>query len=467
MEIKNLPQPSDISNMYEGEIFVKASTLNSFNTIKAFVDEHNLICFIESENKIYAQGKEYCGITPEQATEIAKIANIETSIQAITEKLALSNDNKSIIGALTYTIDDNGTQRQVQAPNVTQFVNAVVAAVQSGSYDISQQINDINTAISDINTLLNGFPVSESGVEQNVKDYVDAQLAALTNTMAMAIAQNATYVVGDSTEGGHISVSAIETVNPDTGDAQPPYIFKVEGVDIASAQDLSDLVSKIDSMFGDGETRTIQQIIDEELATQLVPETAKESLDTLKEIADWIQQHPDDAAAINTAINSLRTDLGDLTNDVNDIKDDYALKGNLYEPDGEGGERLKKTRNGITYGTTLEEINEMFDDLSTAKDVEDGAEKNAINAINVGGQSIKIKDTTVNFDDGNGGQTDVAEFLNASYDENERTIELGLNTSIFEQLNNLIIDTAVNTAVSTAVSQSQEYTDKKLSWIIA
>ena len=47
----------------------------------------------------------------------------------------------------------------------------------------------------------------------------------------------------------------------------------------------------------------------EELAAQLIPEAAKESLDTLAEIAAWIQEHPDDAAAMNAAIEALQKQL--------------------------------------------------------------------------------------------------------------------------------------------------------------
>ena len=462
MTIKTLNQPSDISEQYNGEIFVKASTLASFNTIKSFIDTNNLICFIESENKIYAQGHEYSGVTSEQATAIAKITDIETSIRNITDKLALSNDNKSIIGNLTYTVDDNGTPRDVQATNVTSFVNAVVAAVQSGSYDISSQLNDINSAINDINTLLDGFPVNNSGNEENVKQYVDRQLGAIVNQLSLAIAANATIVVGDN---NHIRVSyqaTVDETDPNTGDPisyKAPYTFRVEGNDIASASTLNELITRINSMFGDSSNnQTIQDIIDEELAAQLVPENAKQSLDTLQEIANWIQSHPDDAAAMNTAITNLRDDVDDLIEE----KDDYALKGELYEPDGQGGQKLKKTLNGQTYGTTLEEINEIIGYMSVAKDVEDGAEQNVINAIDVSDQSIKIKNTTVNFDDGNNGTTSLVKFLNASYDDTDRTIELGINTDIFETLNNLLIDTAV----TNAVNEAKTYTDQKLSWII-
>ena len=85
--------------------------------------------------------------------------------------------------------------------------------------------------------------------------------------------------------------------------------------------ELGELDSKIDSSVGGVETKVNTLIADdtgksarviaaEELSRLLIPEGAKESLDTLQEIADWIQQHPDDASAMNQAIENLKTFVG-------------------------------------------------------------------------------------------------------------------------------------------------------------
>lgn len=61
----------------------------------------------------------------------------------------------------------------------------------------------------------------------------------------------------------------------------------------------------LDTLRGSDTGKSIRTIANEELAAQLIGEGAKENLDTLKEIADWIQAHPDDASAMNTAIEAL------------------------------------------------------------------------------------------------------------------------------------------------------------------
>jgi hypothetical protein len=54
----------------------------------------------------------------------------------------------------------------------------------------------------------------------------------------------------------------------------------------------------------------------EELAKQLIPEGAQEALDTLAEIAAWIQEHPEDVAAINLAIDNLEKLVGKIPEDA-------------------------------------------------------------------------------------------------------------------------------------------------------
>lgn len=68
---------------------------------------------------------------------------------------------------------------------------------------------------------------------------------------------------------------------------------------------------KLTTLIGSDADKSVRTIANEELAAQLIPETAKESLNTLQEIAAWIQAHPDDASAMNTRISDLETLVGD------------------------------------------------------------------------------------------------------------------------------------------------------------
>lgn len=77
----------------------------------------------------------------------------------------------------------------------------------------------------------------------------------------------------------------------------------------------------IDQLVGADKGKSIRVIANEELAAQLIPETADETLNTLKEIADWIQKHPNDAAAMNSAIEKLKTLIGTIPTEGVTAKD--------------------------------------------------------------------------------------------------------------------------------------------------
>ena len=73
--------------------------------------------------------------------------------------------------------------------------------------------------------------------------------------------------------------------------------------------------AKVTTLIGSDADKSVRTIANEELAAQLIPDNAAESLDTLQEIANWIQNHPNDASAMNSAITALqaKTKLGTYT----------------------------------------------------------------------------------------------------------------------------------------------------------
>lgn len=77
----------------------------------------------------------------------------------------------------------------------------------------------------------------------------------------------------------------------------------------------------IDQLVGADKGKSVRAIANEELVAQLIPETADETLNTLKEIADWIQKHPNDASAMNSAIEKLKTLIGTIPSEGVAAKD--------------------------------------------------------------------------------------------------------------------------------------------------
>lgn len=77
----------------------------------------------------------------------------------------------------------------------------------------------------------------------------------------------------------------------------------------ANEGDIEALENQVTTLIGSDTDKSVRTIANEELAKQLIAEGAQESLDTLQEIAAWIQEHPGDASAMNEAIIALQNQL--------------------------------------------------------------------------------------------------------------------------------------------------------------
>ena len=135
-----------------------------------------------------------------------------------------------------------------------------------------------------------------------------------------------------------------------------------------------------DKQLGDASIPTIQKIAVDALTEVLVPEDAKLSLNTLQEIAAWIQSHPDDAAAMNQSITKLQTNVGNISDVLYDSQNEQGevVPGlitkveNLYK-EGDTSQYVLKT----TYLTEVGDINLLANRVSNNSTLVD-----EINAIN-------------------------------------------------------------------------------------
>ena len=76
-----------------------------------------------------------------------------------------------------------------------------------------------------------------------------------------------------------------------------------------AASGLSTYQSKVDTLIDSDTGKSARTIAAEEVAAQLIPADAAEALDTLQEIANWIQDHPGDVATINSTLTAIQTKL--------------------------------------------------------------------------------------------------------------------------------------------------------------
>ena len=143
------------------------------------------------------------------------------------------------------------------------------------------------------------------------------------NGVALAIAEKAVDIlIATGTANGTLAVNGADIAVK--GLAALAYKAQVSESDLDSALTavLAAKAAKadVDTLIGSDTGKSVRTIANEELAAQLIPESAQESLDTLAEIAAWIQEHPDDAATMNAAI----TKLNGIVAGIGGEKDDYA-----------------------------------------------------------------------------------------------------------------------------------------------
>lgn len=105
---------------------------------------------------------------------------------------------------------------------------------------------------------------------------------------------------------------SVEDFSAAVGDIVDYIVNNRKAVDAAAAT----IEGKVSTLIGSDTAKSVRTIANEELAAQLIPAGAKESLDTLQEIAAWIQDHPDDAADLNQRLSALTTLVGTLPQDT-------------------------------------------------------------------------------------------------------------------------------------------------------
>lgn len=150
-----------------------------------------------------------------------------------------------------------------------------------------------------------------AGAQANVLESVKV------NGVALAIAQKAVDIL-IATGGANGTLAVNGTDVAIKGLAALAYKAQVSQTDLDSA--LQAVVANVGTLVGSDTGKSARTIANEELAAQLIPESAQESLDTLAEIAAWIQEHPGDAATMNAAITKLQA----IAAGIGGEEDDYA-----------------------------------------------------------------------------------------------------------------------------------------------
>lgn len=259
------------------------------------------------------------GTVPDNKTVVQMIADAQTA--ATYDDAAVKADikkNKEDIATVSALVGDTAVASQIS----TAVADAKTELKGSTSdTDASATIAGAKKYADKLDTAMDarvGALESAVGEGGSVAAQITAEIAKLDKA-DKAVAGK--YVSAVSEEDGVITV-----VRADLPDYTNTYAAKehnhaiadVIGLqtalgDKANATDVNALSGKVSTLIGEDTDKSIRTIANEELAAQLIPEGAKDSLDTLQEIAAWIQKHPDDASAMSAAISALEEKVGDKT----------------------------------------------------------------------------------------------------------------------------------------------------------
>ena len=198
---------------------------------------------------------------------------------------------------------------------------------------IETELKTRDDNISNLSTL-----VGNKSVSSQIDSKINA-LDATVETAAIPENQDGIHVKITEVDGKLTAVEAEIEVSNEINAAKAALEAKIGTV--AEGKTLAGLIAenataindhktavdaKVTTLIGSDVNKSVRTIANEELAAQLIPSNAAESLDTLQEIAAWIQNHPGDASAMNSAIEALKTktELGKYTPEGQSKAVEYA-----------------------------------------------------------------------------------------------------------------------------------------------
>lgn len=249
---------------------------------------------------------EKVGTVPDNKTVVQMISDAQTAAtyDDSTVKAGIKT-NKESIATLNTLVGDTAVATQISTA-----VTAAKTELKGGTSDTDASAT-IAGAKKYADKLDTAMDARVDALEASIGEggSVSAQITAEINKLDKADeAVDGKYVSAVSEADGIITVT--RAALPDYSNT---YAAKKHTHAIADVTGLQTELDKVTTLVGDDASKSVRTIANEELAAQLIPENAKESLDTLQEIAQWIQDHPDDATAMKTAIAALQSKVGDTS----------------------------------------------------------------------------------------------------------------------------------------------------------
>ena len=268
-------------------------------------------------------------------------ANIATNTSDITSLKTSVGTNTSNIAALRVDVNGNIAdilaieQKIADYKHVVYLTQAEYDALEVKEEDKLYIITDLTAncvKTEEFNLLESRVSSNETQIGTNTSDIASMQITVSGHTTS--IATNASDIASlQTTVGGH--TTSIATNASDIASLQTTVSGHTTSI-ATNASDISDLQSTVSGHTTSIATHTTQiasntnaintlngdETTEGSVAYQIaqIIADAPEAFDTLKEIADWIAEHPEDTAAMNAQIQQNTADIATNASDISNLQ---------------------------------------------------------------------------------------------------------------------------------------------------
>lgn len=388
------------------------------------------------------------------AVKIGVTGNSYVTATTTGHNITISTDAATVISSVTET------GKVADAKAVKDYVDGVETALTEAYKGADTALDNKITAIND--TIGNGFSKDNTITTSvnNIKGRIDALEAissatqsALQAVYASPATDDAKYITFENSVDGttgkvvaDVIIGSVAKNGEGDGLADAAAVrTRIDGVE----DDLSGVSTKVETLIGSDTGKTVRNIANEELAAQLIAPGAQESLDTLQEIAAWIQSHPGDAATMNARIQKIaEVTFGDFTSSAGTDTYYNGLSGVVATLRSDLDD---ETTNRTNADTEIKKtIGNGFDSANTVA-VKVNALDGRINTLE------GLTDKTNSAAQGVSGKTETTDTLEVktSRDNNNVTITVNTKTGVVDRdAATLVTGGAVFTAVDNAKTEA-------------
>lgn len=284
--------------------------------------------------------------------DIASATSVQAALNSINDKINVINGDGE--GSIKAAVAAEKSRAEGEEAKIRQEFAAADAAAATAA---SEEYGKIRGELSAAQTTLQGnidlkadksttytkdevdgfVNAKANAADVYTKTDADAKVKVVSDALAQEVTDRTNAVTGlqdqiDDLVAGTVDVKHAEAdkyIEVTKVEGTTTYTVASKGIDdaisaavgtetanresaISTLQDEVDgIEAKVNTLVGSDADKTVRAIAAEEVAAQLIPETAGEALDTLQEIAAWIQAHPGDASAMNADIETLKTKVGE------------------------------------------------------------------------------------------------------------------------------------------------------------